>query len=80
MAHRMKKETLDIPEWALYYLANNESDGLTEEEFNMLTAFIELNFPMGYTMEVQWDCYNEFDTHPAFGLPTKTYQVDFYSH
>ena len=71
MAHRMKKETLDIPEWALYYLAYNESDGLTEEEFNMLTAFIELNFPMGYTMEVQWDCYNEFD---------KTYQVDFYSH
>jgi hypothetical protein len=35
---------------------------------------------MGYTMEVQWDIYNEFDTHPAFGLPTKTYQVDFYTH
>ena len=79
MTHRMKKETLDIPEWALYYLAYNESDGLTEEEFDMLTAFIEFNFPMGYTMEVQWDNYNEFDTHPAFGLPTKTYQVDFYT-
>jgi hypothetical protein len=46
----------------------------------MLTAFIEFNFPMGYTMEVQWDNYNEFDTHPAFGQPTKTYQVDFYTH
>ena len=40
----------------------------------------EFNFPMGYTMEVQWDNCNEFDTHPAFGLPTKTYQVDFYTH
>ena len=58
MAHRMKKETLDIPEWALYYLAYNESDGLTEEEFDMLTAFIELNFPIGYTIEVPCDIYN----------------------
>ena len=91
MAHRMKRETHDIPEWAIYFLEYGECDGLTEEEVDMLTAlteeevdmltaFIEFNFPMGYTMEVQWDNYNEFDTHPAFGLPTKTYQVDFYTH
>ena len=80
MAHRMKKETHDIPEWAIYWLAYGECDGLTEDEVDMLTAFVEFNFPMGYSMEVQWDNYNEFDTHPAFGLPTKTYQVDFYSH
>ena len=80
MAHRMKMETHDIPEWAIYYLAYGEGDGLTEDEVDMLTAFIEFNFPMGYTMEVQWDNCNEFDTHPAFGQPTKTYQVDFYTH
>ena len=55
MAHKMKKETHDIPEWAIYYLAYGECDGLTEDEFDMLTAFIEFNFPLGYTMEVQWD-------------------------
>ena len=58
----------------------NTDDWTTEDEVDMLTAFIEFNFPMGYTMEVQWDNYNEFDTHPAFGQPTKTYQVDFYTH
>ena len=51
MAHRMTKETHDIPEWAIYYLAYGECDGLTEEEVDMLTAFIEFNFPLGYTME-----------------------------
>ena len=55
MSHRMKMETHDIPEWAIYYLAYGECDGLTEDEVDMLTAFIEFNFPMGYTMEVQWD-------------------------
>ena len=50
MAHRMKRETHDIPEWAIYFLEYGECDGLTEEEVDMLTAFIEFNFPMGYTM------------------------------
>ena len=27
MAHRMKKETHDIPEWAIYWLAYGECDG-----------------------------------------------------
>jgi hypothetical protein len=31
-------------------------------------------------MDVKWDNYREFDMHPAFGLPCKTYQVDFYKH
>ena len=36
MAHRMKMETHDIPEWAIYYLAYGECDGLTEDEVDML--------------------------------------------
>ena len=28
----MKMETHDIPEWAIYYLAYGECDGLTEDE------------------------------------------------
>ena len=27
MAHRMKMETHDIPEWVIYYLAYGECDG-----------------------------------------------------
>lgn len=78
---RMKKETFDnIPEWAIYFLAYGESDELTEEEVDEVTTFTTINFPVGYTMDVQWDNYREFDTHPVFGLPCKTYQVDFYKH
>lgn len=77
---RMKKETFDnIPEWAIYFLAYGESDSLTEEEVEELITFTTINFPVGYTMDVQWDNFREFDTHPAFGLPCKTYQVDFYT-
>ena len=72
MAHRMKMETHDIPEWAIYYLAYGECDGLTEDEVDMLTAFIEFNFPMGYTMEVQWDNCNEFDTHSGTTATSST--------
>ena len=39
----MKRETHDIPEWAIYFLEYGECDGLTEEEVDMLTAFIEFN-------------------------------------
>ena len=46
----MKKETHDIPEWAIYYLEYGECDGLTEDEVDMLTAFITFNFPLGYTI------------------------------
>ena len=78
---RMKKETFDnIPEWAIYFLAYGESDELTEEEVDEVTTFTTINFPVGYTMDVQWDNYREFDTRPAFGLPCKTYQVVFYKH
>ena len=45
MAHRMKMETHDIPEWAIYYLAYGECDGLTESEVDMLTAFISSTSP-----------------------------------
>ena len=39
--------------------------------------FIAENFPNGYTMSVDWESYNEFDTNPAFGKACKTYKVTF---
>ena len=38
MAHKMKTETHDIPEWAIYYLAYGECDGLTEDELNEIVS------------------------------------------
>lgn len=43
----------------------------------MITKFIVENFPNGYTMSVDWESYNEFDTNPAFGKACKTYKVTF---
>lgn len=35
--------------------------------------FIEKNFPKGFTMEVDWENYNELDFYPAFGKRNKNY-------
>ena len=51
----------NIPEWAIFSL-----------EYG-----IDENFPNGYTMSVDWESYNEFDTNPAFGKACKTYKVTF---
>ena len=60
----------NIPEWAIFSLEY----GIDKE---MITKFIVENFPNGYTMSVDWESYNEFDTNPAFGKACKTYKVTF---
>lgn len=77
-----KKETLvwdNIPEWAIFALEYGieEELFLTNEELAMISRFIAENFPNGYIMYVDWDSYSEFDIHPAFGKPCKTYKVEF---
>jgi len=79
MARKKKVETYDIPEWAIYFLEYWESDGLTEEEVDMITDFVEDKFPLGYTMDVHFDDYRDLDFYPAFGQACKTVKVDFYS-
>ena len=71
--------TYDIPEWALYFLEYGECDDLSESEVDMICDFTSVNFPFGYAMDVDFDNYNEFNVMPAFGLPCKTYRVDFHS-
>ena len=69
----------NIPEWAIYALEyGTEEDGsLNEEERAMIEKFVGTHFPKGYTMSVDWESYNEFDTNPAFGKACKTYKVTF---
>lgn len=69
----------NIPEWAIFALEYGieEELFLTNEELEMIRRFIAENFPDGYIMYVDWDSYCEFDIHPAFGKPCKTYRVSF---
>lgn len=69
----------NIPEWAIYALEYGieEELFLNEEDKDMIARFIEENFPGGYTMNVDWKSCREFDSHPAFGKPCKTYRVIF---
>ena len=69
----------NIPEWAVFSLEYGieEELFLSEEDKGMITRFIAENFPNGYTMSVDWDSFREFDPHPAFGKPCKTYRVNF---
>lgn len=69
----------NIPEWAIFALEYGigEELFLTDEDLKMICGFIVENFPNGYTMSVDWEAYKEFDSHPAFGKPCKTYRVSF---
>lgn len=73
--------TYDIPEWALCpleYGVDSDDYELTDEDIAQIKDFQENVIRVGYCMAVHWDDYREFDTNPQFGLPTKTYKVDFY--
>ena len=69
----------NIPEWAVFSLEYGieEELFLTDKDKEMITRFIAENFPNGYTMSEDWESYKEFDSHPAFGKPCKTYKVIF---
>ena len=72
--------TYDIPEWAIYALeyGTRETEGLTDEDIADIENFTA-QFTNGYTMDIKWEETDEFNTHPAFGLPTNTVRVDFYT-
>lgn len=76
---KQQKSTWDnIPEWAIYALEYGVDEAnLLDQEIAMIKKFLQNNFPYGYTMSVNWEECNEFDVYPAFGLPCKTYVLDF---
>lgn len=75
------KGTYNIPDWALCpleYGINSDEYGLTDEDIAQIKDIQENVIGGGYYMDIHWEDYNEFNTHPQFGLPAKTYEVDFY--
>ena len=59
--------TYQIPQWALNYMVNGESDGLNDEEVAAVDSFVKEHFPNGYVMEIDWNDTNDFNRYPAFG-------------
>ncbi len=90
--HLREIGTYDIPDWALCAMENGDTDGLTDEEEQMVKDFMEENFPEGFVTCIDWDNYDELNVRPAFGernkealtshgespyLAVKTYSVKF---
>ena len=80
--HKKNRQTLvwdNIPEWAIFALEYGieEELFLPNEDLEMISRFIEENFPNGYTMSVDWESCTEFNPRPAFGKPCKTHKVTF---
>lgn len=75
------KGTYNIPEWALCpleYGIDSDDYDLTDEDITQIKDFQDKVIGERYYMDIHWEDYNEFDRLPHFGLPTKTYKVDFY--
>lgn len=53
----------NIPEWAIFALEYGieEELFLTDEDLKMISGFITENLPNGYTMNVDWESYKEFE-------------------
>lgn len=59
--------TYDIPKWSLNYIMNGESDGISEEEKNMVDKFLDQHFPDGFVPEIEEGKDKELNRFPAFG-------------
>lgn len=66
-----------IPSWALNYIINGESQGLTDDEKVLVHTFYESYNKNGYKIQIvspHDECY--FSKYPAFGLPCEVVDCD----
>lgn len=66
-----------IPSWALNYIINGESEGLTVDEEIMVHTFYESYNKNGHEIQVV-SPHDEsyFSNYPAFGLPCEVVDCD----
>lgn len=91
--HLKSLGTYDIPDWAICAMENGDYEGLSEEEAKLVTEFLDEHFPEGYVSNIDFDDYDDFNLHPAFGTrnnnalvnrgespyeAVKTYSVQFF--
>lgn len=74
------KGEYDIPCYALCYLFYGDQDGLTDEDISIIDKFMEKEDLSGCAKTTKDDSYNEFNSHPAFGLACNTITVQFYKY
>ena len=74
--HPTKTDTVKMPTWALPYLINADSSGLTEDEEAMIDQWVKrYNQP---TFECSEDTY--FAPYPAFGLASSVVDCNVWEH
>lgn len=66
-------DTKKVPDWALNYVINGESDQLSDEDLNLVNDFLE-KYPNHIFSHR--DDEPSFDSSPAFGLAADTVPVD----
>lgn len=75
----MEKAIERIPTWALCYIINGDSEGLTEEDVAQVKGFYETYRKAGCRIEIispQEGCESYFTRYPAFGLPADVEDCD----
>lgn len=66
-----------IPSWAVCYIEYGERNDLSDEEVAMVDKYLEDLCKEGYQLLCpKEDAEEEFNWHPAFGLPCSTVDYD----
>jgi hypothetical protein len=73
----MKTFTCKIPTWALNYLINNDVDGLTPDEIDMIHQW-EISFETSFSISISGNRY--FSNSPDFGLPCEVEECEILCH
>jgi antirestriction protein ArdC len=57
----------DIPKWALPYILNGDTSGISDRELELIDTFLDHHFPEGFIPEVEEGKDKELNLYPAFG-------------
>lgn len=60
-------ETVQLPTWALCYIFNNDSSGLSDDEVQQVDSWYD-GYTGGVTVALSADNESSFTTSPEFGL------------
>lgn len=67
----------NFPSYVLSYLVNSDPNGCGIEDIENCDRYIKENIGLFDNVSVDDNSYNEFSSHPAFGLACSTYTVTF---
>ena len=76
-------DTINLPTWAVDYLVNGDSSGISEEDIATVDQWLEsLDH---HCVSFDFDCDGEilgtfFTQYPEFGLACECEQVDIHGH